>query len=460
MLGAKPFGGEESRAALLWLLGLFVLLRGIFFTVGSPPWASDTKFYFPWTVLAADGGQVPYRDFAVEYPPGCWPVIYWPRLLGPERGRLLEELTRPDKSHATAYYQIPELNRAFFHYRRVFRWQMFALDLAALALMAWLLARHVKKAPVALAVYGAGSLTLVTFLYDRLDLGLWFLVLLGGFLWLESWHGKRHPAAWLAASAFCWGLGIAYKLMPLVAVPALALALWRRSISWPQRLFPLVTGAVGTLGPFVLAAQVAGRRVLDFFQYHGQRGTQYESVWGSIQMLLGHAGRIQAKVVEVAKAADVQSPLAPALVWASYVLTIASVGWICWQLWRCPREKLPRLGLVGAGLCLLWMVAWGKVFSPQYLIWAGPMAVLVVALGVPRQQQLPGYVGLFAVWLLTAAIYPWGYLYWGLESSKLVVLVLLRNVLMVGLCGWLSWWFSRACHGAAAAEGTAASSAS
>jgi len=441
----RPLSRRDSRAVLLRLLVVLLLLRVVFFAVGSPQLVSDTKFYFPWAVLAADGGRVPYRDFAVEYPPGCWLAIYWPRLLGPDRGRLMKLLPAADQSSEAAS-AAPELKRAYAHYRRLFRWQMFAVDLAALVLMAWLLARHVEKAPVALAVYGAGSLTLVPILYDRLDPGLWLLVLLGSFLWLEAWQRRPRPATWLAASAFCWGLGVAYKLMPLVAAPALALALWRRSNSWGQRLLPLAAGVLGAAAPFALAGLVAGGGVLDLFHYHGQRGTQYESLWGSVQMVLNRAGLLPVQIAEVAKAVDVQSRLAPALVWASYALVLVSIAWVCWQLGRCPRERLPRLGLVAAAVCLLWAVAWGKVLSPQYLIWAGPVAVLAVALGVPRPWQLAAFAWVFAVWILTAAIYPWGYLYWGLASRKLVWLVLLRNGLLVGLCGGLSWWFFRACR--------------
>ncbi len=445
MHDSREFHGQDPPAPLLRLLAVLAALRVVFFAAGSPQLVSDTKFYFPWAVLAVDGGRTPYRDFAVEYPPGSWAVIVWPRLLGPEQGelaRLLPEMQQSGLSASSA----AKFQRAYAHYRRVFRWQMFAVDLAALALMAWLLARHVEKAPLALAVYGAGSLTLVPILYDRLDPVLWLLMLSGGFLWLEAWQDRRRSTAWLVAAAFCWGLGVAYKLIPLVSAPALALALWRRNASWGQRLLPLGAGTLGAAGPFALASLTAGKHVLDFLRYHGQRGTQYESLWGSVQMALGQLGLLPAKTAEVAKAVDVQSPLAPALVWASYALTLVSVGWVCLQLGRCPREKLPRLGLAAAGLCLLWATTWGKVLSPQYMIWAGPLAVLTVALGVPGTRQMAGHAWVFAVWLLTAAIYPWGYLYWGLESPRLVGLVLLRNGLLLGLCGWLSKHFGHACR--------------
>ncbi len=436
--GEQARSGSENRAVLLRLAVLLVLLRAVFFAVGSPALVSDAKFYFPYAVLAVDGGRVPYRDFLVEYPPGSWPLMVWPRWWGPARGRLMNHLPQGDAAQARQEPS-PVLKRAYAHYRRLFRWQMFLLDVAALVLMGWLLARHGHAAPLAFAIYGAGTLTLVPILYDRLDLGLWLLILLGSLLWLESWRPGEPRLGLLVAAAFCWGLGIAYKLVPVVAVPALAVALWRGSTSVRARLGALLAGAAGALGPFVLLGLRAGWHVLDFLEYHAQRGTQYESLWGALQMMLGYGGYLRVQVAEVAKAVDVQSSLAPLLVKLSYALTAASVLAVCWPVLRCRREELPRRGLVAAALGLLWLVAWGKVLSPQYFIWAGPVAVLVVTLGLPARWQRVGYLGVFAVWLLTAAIYPWGYLYWGLASFRLAALVLARNVLLVGLCGWLSW---------------------
>ncbi len=425
----------SPKARALWVLVvLFLGLRVVFFGVGSPPVASDVKFYFPYAVRAVDAGQVPSRDFEVEYPPGSWPVMFWPRLLGPEPGKLWPLLAQLRPGQPVP----PELLRAYEHYRVWFRRQMFLLDLVGLVLMAWALRRWApEKAPLALAVYAAGGLTLVPILYDRLDLGVWLLVLAGVVCWFMAWH--RQQLRWLAASATWWGLGISYKLVPGVGVPALAIALWRLQPRWKIRLGILALGAGAALAPFALWWPWTGWKAFGFLSYHAQRGTQYESLWGNLQAVLALGGLLPAQTQHVAKAVDVSSAWAQGLVMLSYLATLAALLASVWPVAKAPKQLVAKLAAGAACVSLLWLVSLGKVLSPQFLIWAGPAAVMATVLILPPDQQTRWLMMVFLAWALTGAIFPWGYLYWGLHSWRLILLVALRNALLVALSLRLTW---------------------
>src|SRR5215510_6823209 len=64
-------------ALVVFLVGWAILHRG-FFTHDT---ISDVPVYESYGA-AIDSGQVPYRDFALEYPPGALPVFVLPALGG------------------------------------------------------------------------------------------------------------------------------------------------------------------------------------------------------------------------------------------------------------------------------------------------------------------------------------------------------------------------------------------
>ncbi len=108
-------------------------------------------------------------------------------------------------------------------------------------------------------------------IYDRLDLGLLLFFLLLDPLLAQLAGVTAWADGWAAASYLVLGLGISFKIMPVVFAPFLLLADWRtcqRRSTVAGRFLLLLLGAVG---PFLAQALSAGWGVLELFRYHGQR---------------------------------------------------------------------------------------------------------------------------------------------------------------------------------------------
>src|SRR6266540_796142 len=186
-------------------------------------------------------GELPYRDVAIEYPPGSVPFTLMPALVvGTGAG-----------------------------YRMAFALEMILVDALGLY-AAWRLARAAdrgrRRIPVA---YTLGMVVIGPLLVLRFDLIPAVCVLLAAALAAE---GRAGP------SAAALGYGAAAKLFPAVLAPLLVLGLvpaegWRRSL---RRTVPpfLVTFAVTLVPALIISASGTVGSLL----YHIRRGVQIESL--------------------------------------------------------------------------------------------------------------------------------------------------------------------------------------
>jgi hypothetical protein len=110
--------------------------------------------------------------------------------------------------------------------------------------------------------------------------------------------------------------------------------------------------------------------------------------------------------------------------------TLAFVGSLAFLWWRSPRLVSSPEGLAlawAATVCIA--VVWGRVLSPQYLIWLLPLVPLVEGRAGRRATLL-----LVAGLLLTNVWYPVHYLDAVLRSdSGSIVLLVVRNLVLSGL---------------------------
>jgi hypothetical protein len=343
----------------------------------------DTPVYERYGEAMTDG-RVPYRDFAVEYPPAALPVFLIPAL--------------GDESSD--------------QYRRRFEGLMASLGVACVLLVAFLSSSF--WAPL---LVGAAPLLLGSVYLSRFDLWPGALTLVALALLVA---GRSR----LALGAL--GLAVAAKLYPAVLAPIAVTHVWRTR----GRREALIGTAifVGVLIAIVLPfAVISPGGVWDGFWGQAGRPLQIESLGAGFLLAAHHAFGLGLTMESSHGSQNLAGGGADALAAISTVLQAAVLVtvWILYARGPATRERL--LLACAAALCAF--VAFGKVLSPQFLIWLVPLVPLVW-----------GRRGIVASALLAAALvatqlwFPYRYWELALEFDEAPSwLVLVRGLVLVGL---------------------------
>jgi hypothetical protein len=393
--------GEPGRAAVaaavalvLFLGGWAALHRG-FYTRSQ---IVDTPVYQKYGDAIAHG-QVPYRDFGVEYPPGALPVFAIPAL-----------------GHSQ--------DSDFAAYRRVFEalmWACGALALLAMAVALRALGAGAGRTAAALGFAALAPLALGSVVLSRFDL----------------WPAAITVAAVaaLAARRFRLGhallaLGILAKVYPAVLVPLAVAHVWRERGRREALVCLGLLGAVVAVcfAPFVAVAPAG---VWHSVIRQTTRPLQIESLASGGLIALHHVFGLHLAWKSGAGSQNLAGAGSYALGVVETLLQIAALVVIWRQFARGPggRDELVRAS--AAAVCAF--VALGKVLSPQYLIWLIPLVPLV------RGRRGIQATGLLAVALvLTQLWFP--YRYWRLvfDFDPLASwLVLARDLVLLALLATL-----------------------
>ncbi len=358
----------ESAVAAALFVACFVAVHhwfwGRYQIVDWPGYRDDAR-------AILDHGLIPYRDFAVEYPPGALPVFLVPA--------------------------------AFSDYASAFADLMAVCGVALTIAVAAIDRRAALYA--ALAPVLVGSLVL-----SRFDLWPALLVALALLALVEGSDGT----GW----AFL-GAAVAAKLWPLVLVP-LALV-W--SLRRGRRRAPLVGLAV-VVAVFVPFAVVAPHGL--WASVHGQadRPLQIESLGASLLAVVG-----QPQVVTSHGSQNIQGHGLLAAAFAAVQLLAIVVCWI--EFARGPVTRSRLLTYSAAAVCAF--VAFGKVLSPQYLLWLVPLVPLVGG-----KRRWVALALLSAACVLTQVWFPLRYFDY-VGSFHLAGVVLARNLVLATLFLVLAW---------------------
>jgi len=345
-------------------------------------------------------GKVPYRDFAVEYPPGALPVFVAPSLaVGPKH---------------------------FKTYTRLFEGLMGICGAAAVAAVAFVLVRDrasPRRLAAALALATLGSLALGPVVLSRFD--LWPAALTA--LALAALVARRNVQAFALT-----GLAFAAKIYPGVLLPLMLAYVWRRE---GRRTALLATGAFAavTLVTFVPFLALSPHGVWESVSGQASRPLQIESLGAAVLLVAHQVSGLQV-IVWPSHGSDNlfgSTPDALATTQSILQLLVLATLWLAFAGGPADSERLFRYS--AAAVCAF--IALGKVLSPQYLVWLLPIVPLVRG----RRAVAAGALLLIAMGL-TQAWFPYRYLDLAFELDPLASwLVLARDLTLLALLALLAW---------------------
>jgi uncharacterized membrane protein len=358
----------------------------------------DYGVYQEYGDRVVDTHAFPYRDFRLEYPPGALPVFVAASSVGDFRGTF----------------------------------QALMLGCFILVVLA-VLGVAGRRAAVLTAV---APLLLGSVLLSRFD--LWPALLAAGGVALLV-LGPVVGAAVLLASAF------AAKLWAAALVPLAVTWVWKRdgrgaALVW---LGTAVLVAAAWFVPFVVASPAG---VGHMFYEQLARPLQIESLGASLLIALHHVSGTTLVVASTFGSQNVLGFGVGAVTFLTAVLEAATLVAVYWLFARGDATA-DRL-LLSCAAATTTLIVFGKVLSPQFLIWLIPL--------VPLARRLPLWV-LFAVALvLTQLYFPrryWDYV--ALHPTE-SLLVLTRNLTLVALLAALLYVI----HGSTASSSARASASS
>lgn len=398
---AEPRRDATGRfIAPLVVAAFLVAFGGLHYGFYTRKLLLDTPIYERYGDAIVHAHRVPYRDFAVEYPPGALPVFALPSLAAPAGD--------------------------FQRYREAFEALMLACGAAGAALAGSVLARQrVSRRRLAAGTLLAGlaPLALGPVVLSRFD--LWPAALTAAAVAALVAERRRTAFALLAAAIVA--KAYAAVLLPLALVYVLRRSGRRDALACAAVLLAVGAAVVvpfAVLSPHGVWASVSGQ---------AERPLQIESLGASF-LLAGHQLWSLPLVEAASHGSDnlvggTPHALASAQSIAGIVVLLAL--WVGFARGPADRDRLLRY--TAAAVCAF--VALDKVLSPQYLIW------LIALVPLVRGRRGAVSAALFvAALVLTQLWFPHRYidLVYGFDP-RASWLVLARDLTLVALLVTLAW---------------------
>jgi hypothetical protein len=342
-------------------------------------------------------GEIPYRDFGPEYPPLSLAVFVLPAA-------------------------IVGAGAAEVEYGDAFELTMLACGLALVLVSAATLV-SLGASPlrlcVALGLVGATPLLLGSVILTRFD--LWPALLTGAAL-LGFVRGRDRVGSGLLGAA------VAAKLYPLALAPVALAFVWRRKGRREAVWCAAVIAAVVALcfAPFVALAPGG---VVESLSKQFERPLQVESLPAAAVVALG----VDVEIDQSHGSQNIGGGIGEAAALGSTVALVAALAWVWTAAVRArgDREDLVRL----SAAAVVALVAFGKVLSPQFMIWLVPLVPLVGGRrGLPAAALFAVALGLTQVW------FPGRYWDYALGLDRgVAAVVLARDLVLVALFALLAW---------------------
>ena len=203
-------------------------------------------------------------------------------------------------------------------------------------------------------------------------------------------------------SALLLGVSIATKFFPIVLLLPIAIILWRRSAKTELLKYLLLSvGAWLAINlPFIITTPTGWFR---FFKLNSTRGADWGSIW---------------------HAAAVFNLTAPKLNLLSTLIFL--IGAIAFFIYCFTLKSIPTLGQVAFFIVAIFVTA-SKVYSPQYVLWLTPLAILALKDKKDRASfwiwQLAELIYHFAIWQYLAS---YSGAHFGIPAKAYATAVLIR----------------------------------
>lgn len=297
-------------------------------------WQGDTSIYRK-DAAATFAGQIPYRDFVVEYPPYALLVFSLPQLFG------------------TANY-LDGFKILTSCCEILIRSELFWIGMHSQGTCRrWL--------PLYLYIFGVPFLR--SFLLQRFD--LWPAAICITAIFAFS-------AGRFVSSGLLIAIGAGLKVYPALFILPLGVVVVRNQ-KGRQFLLGLSLG----LAPLIILLFIMPW--WRFATFQGSRGLQVESLWASLIWGAHQLGMVDADWLYVDRWFEIRGAAAAAMLpfARATFLTALTVSTVlaCVGAWRVPAQCCARL----SRLCLLPLLAFvgfNQVLSPQFMIWLLPLAAL------------------------------------------------------------------------------------
>jgi uncharacterized membrane protein len=374
-------------------LGVLPVLAQLFY-----PGTGSLELYLSNMML---DGQIPYHDFASEYPP-----------------------------LALLSFLIPGLAfQSTLPYSWAFAAELMIFDLLAMLMIADLASFLKTSVKNTLTIYTLVIIATGPILVCRYDLLPAVLVLAAVWAFIKG----KNKLAWAAAA-----LGFAAKLYPAIIVPFFII--YQLKNRQYGRLIKGVAVCVAVLLvlhlPWVI---IDAPGFWHSLTYHLERGLHSESTYGTALLAGQVLGMTRVEGVFNFGSWNLSSPLADSLAKISFFIS-AGFLLIVYGLFARRLQKDPggnpmtklsepsgaRL-IQFTALAVIVFLLTNKVFSAQYLAWLCPLLPLAAG---GRRYLAP--ILFLAAALLTQYVFPYNYISFEMGEALAVFILIFRNLLLIG----------------------------
>ena len=344
----------------------------------------DIKFFYSFASPILEG-RLPYRDYPVEYPVLAIPVFLAPLIAGTSYAR----------------YQV------------AFVVEMLLLN----AWTVWLVTRQVAEAegvervPARLGWYTLFfglQCPLIVARYDIVPMALGFVSV---FL---ATRGRSILGGFVAGIGTLAKLVPALVLLPLVIEPG----------GWKPKGKILASFGVTVLLGFLGWWSLGGERIITSLRFHSERGIEIGSLYASIYLVAHKVAGVMIGWSFDHGSININGPGTRIAASCSTIVLAASLVLVAWR----GRRSGPGQEFRFAAAALLAYITFGKVLSPQYLIWLIPFFCVVD--GSTGSTARKAYL---ICCFLTNALYPYLFHPLCFFETQAVAVLALRNLALLGL---------------------------